>query len=80
MTINRIEILNAFIGLDPRIGHPQGGLHRGAVLGAARPSGMLMGGVWREAAVDLGRCPCRMVRTRPAAPRANSPAVVNATW
>jgi len=50
-----------------------------AALGSPRGAGVLLGDVWWREPSGTGPCPCRMVRMRTAAPRANNPAVVNAT-
>jgi hypothetical protein len=54
--------------------------HRVAIPGAATLPGVPAGDVWWGEVIGTGLRPCRIVRTRMAAPRANSPAVVNATW
>jgi hypothetical protein len=56
------------------------GVHGVATPGVTPASGLPAGTVCWGAAVGTGLRPCRMVRTRPAAPRASSPAVINATW
>src|SRR6266436_5234178 len=48
------------------------GAHRVTMPGAVTAPGVPAGDVSWGAAVDPGICPCRMVRTRPAAPRASS--------